>query len=322
MLPYLCFLFKIYRRLLLKLKIGVATLCLTEEEWRLNRKIVMGIVLMLFLTLPLVTGISERSNLVEESRSVVKKVGVVKEIGIGVYWDSGCSSPVSFVDWGDIAPGSSKNISVFMRNEGNTSVNLFIYTSNWNPSEAADFVHLTWNYTGEIIEESHVLPATLSLHVHADIRGISTVAFDANIGVAQESIKTVVSIAMFASISPPTWTVDVDPDALNLKSKGRWVTCYIKVSEGYNVSDIDRTTLALNGTIPVDKFWVDKPLESVVGDYDNDTLSDLMVKFDRQALIEYLKTKGITVAEVTLAITAEANGISFEATDTIKVIGQ
>jgi len=278
--------------------------------------------LMLFLTLTLIASISEsRSSLVEESGPVVKEVGEVVEIGIGVYWDSGCSSPVSFVDWGNIAPGSSKNITVFVRNEGNTSVTLFIYTSNWNPSEAADFVHLTWNYTGEIIEESHVLPVTFSLHVDAGIKGISTVAFDANLAVSG-SVTTVISIPMIASIIPPTWTLDADPDALNLKSKGRWVTCYIEVSEGYNVGDINRTTVMLNDTIPVDAFWVDKPLESVIGDYDNDTISDLMVKFDRQALIECLKTKGITGVEVTLTITGEANGISFEVTDTIKVIGQ
>ncbi len=124
------------------------------------------------------------------------------------------------------------------------------------------------------------------------------------------------------TVTPPTIsaTIDVDPDALNLKSKGRWVTCYIEVSDGCNVSDIDRTTVMLNGTVPVDTFWVDKPLESVIGDYDNDAIPDLMVKFDRQALIEFLKTEGFTDAEATLAISAEANGVSFDATDTIKVI--
>lgn len=126
------------------------------------------------------------------------------------------------------------------------------------------------------------------------------------------------------TVTPPRIyaTIDVDPDALNLKSKGRWVTCYIEILDGCNVTDIDRTTVMLNSTVPIDTFWVGKPLESVIGDYDNDTIPDLMVKFDRQALIEFLKTQGSTGAEATLAISGEANGISFEATDTIKVIGK
>jgi parallel beta-helix repeat protein len=122
---------------------------------------------------------------------------------------------------------------------------------------------------------------------------------------------------------PPTIaTVDVNPDTLNLKSKGRWITAHIELPEDYNASNIDRSTILLNDTIPVDSFWLDKPLESVIGDYDNDGITDLMVKFDRQALIDYLKTKGITDAEVTLAITGKANEKSFKVTDTIKVIGQ
>ena len=123
--------------------------------------------------------------------------------------------------------------------------------------------------------------------------------------------------------SPPKIArVDVNPDTLNLKSKGRWITAHIELPEGYNISNIDRSTILLNDTIPVDSFWLDKPFESVIGDYDNDGITDLMVKFDRQALIEYIRTKGIRDAEVTLAITGEANGKSFEVTDTIKVIGQ
>jgi len=122
---------------------------------------------------------------------------------------------------------------------------------------------------------------------------------------------------------PPTiTTVDVNPNTLNLKSKGRWITTHIELPESYNVSNIDRSTILLNDTIPVDSFWLDKPLESVIGDYGNDGITDLRVKFDRQALIEYLKTKGITDAEVTLVITGEANGKSFEVADTIKVIDQ
>ena len=90
--------------------------------------------------------------------------------------------------------------------------------------------------------------------------------------------------------TPPAITaaIDIDPDTLNLNSKGKWITAYIGLLEGYNVSDIDRTTILLNDTVPVDPFWVDKPLESVIGDYDEDGIPDLMVKFNRAELIELI----------------------------------
>jgi len=35
-------------------------------------------------------------------------------------------------------------------------------------------------------------------------------------------------------------TVDLDPDTLNLESKGKWITCYIELPEGYDTGDNKR----------------------------------------------------------------------------------
>ena len=105
--------------------------------------------------------------------------------------------------------------------------------------------------------------------------------------------------------------IDIDPDILNLKSKGRWITAYIELPEDYNASDIDISTVVLNGEIPAELH----PTE--IGDYDTDGIIDLMVKFDRASIIELLDT-----GEVTLTITGEVNGTPFEGNDTIKVIDE
>jgi hypothetical protein len=280
------------------------------------KTVLVSVVLYALLICLMINGVSTFNS----ESAVVEGPGEVKAIGIGVYMDKNCYHHVTSVDWGLIEPGSTIDINVFVRNEGNTSATLSISTSNWNPSEATSFVHLSWNYTGEIVEESRVLPVTLSLNVDADIEEIWVISFDVNIEGSQDSIKMVRTIAMTVSIRYPVWSLDVTPNSLNLRSKGRWITCYIEPPVNYDVTSINRTTIMLNETIPVDPFWMKKPVESLTGDYDNDSIPDLMVKLDRQAVIEYIRTKGTKDTEMTLTITGEADGSSFEVSDTIKVL--
>ncbi len=104
-------------------------------------------------------------------------------------------------------------------------------------------------------------------------------------------------------------TVDITPDRLNLKSKGKWITAYIELPEGYDVTSIDIGTVALEGTIPAETH----PTE--IGDFDNDNIPDLMIKFDRKALIEYMDG---TTGEMTLNVYGELNdGVLFEGGDNI-----
>jgi hypothetical protein len=100
-----------------------------------------------------------------------------------------------------------------------------------------------------------------------------------------------------------------------LKSKGKWITAYIELPEGYNVSDVNISSILLNGTIPVDMS-----APTAIGDYDNDGVPDLMVKFNRTAVCQLILSKGIMVGNVTLSVSGKlANGIGFEGCDTIRV---
>ncbi len=75
--------------------------------------------------------------------------------------------------------------------------------------------------------------------------------------------------------------VDIDPDTLNLKSKGRWITAYIEPTEGYDANEIDVTTVEIceiNGN-PVHLPAKGHPIQ--IGDHDKNGIPDLKVKFDR-----------------------------------------
>lgn len=111
-------------------------------------------------------------------RVTLPNVGTVKGIGVGVYWDSGCSNQVTSVDWGTVEPGSTKNVTVFIRNEGNVPETLSLETENWNPQNASSHMSLTWDYGGQAIDVDEVVQVTLSLSISATIEGITSFSFD------------------------------------------------------------------------------------------------------------------------------------------------
>ena len=105
-------------------------------------------------------------------------------------------------------------------------------------------------------------------------------------------------------------TVDFDPDTLNLQSKGKVVTAYIEMPLGYDINDIDISSVMLNGIV----LALSKPIE--ISDYDNDGVPDLMVKFDKAAVQQLLSVG----EQVEIAINGEVGGIAFEGSDIIKVM--
>lgn len=102
---------------------------------------------------------------------------------------------------------------------------------------------------------------------------------------------------------PVSADINIDPDTLNLKSNGKWITAYITLPEGYSVDDIDLASVRLGD---VTASWGE--VQGTV----------LMVKFDRQFVASTLSP-----GSVTLTITGELiSGQPFTGSDTIRVLSK
>ncbi len=101
-------------------------------------------------------------------------------------------------------------------------------------------------------------------------------------------------------------SVEVHPQTLNLKSRGRWVTVRITPPEGYTPQDIVIETVKLHiGNVELEAEW---------GRAGEDCV---MVKFSRSDLQEFLEPG----EDVELTVTGElTDGTDFGSTDTIRVI--
>jgi hypothetical protein len=109
---------------------------------------------------------------------IIASTGTVKAVNVGVYWNQNCTETVTTIDWGMLEPGESRNVTIYLKNEGNTPINLSLNTSNWNPAEAENYISLTWTISGENLQPDQALPTTLIITVEQNVTDITTFNFD------------------------------------------------------------------------------------------------------------------------------------------------
>ncbi len=107
--------------------------------------------------------------------------------------------------------------------------------------------------------------------------------------------------------------VDFDPDSFNMESRGRFVTVYVEFPGGENVEDIDVSTVKLNGEL----LALEKP--TGLGDYDDDGIPDLMVKFDAEEAKGMLDLSNNSQIDITGNLN---DGTAFYGFDVINVFSQ
>jgi hypothetical protein len=121
------------------------------------------------------------------SNIAVVHAGSVKGLGVGIYWDLACTNRTVSLDWGYVAAGSSNSLTVYVKNEGNSAVSLWLTTSNWTPTISSSHMSLNWNYSGQILDTGQKIPLNLTLTVDPALTGVTNFAFDTTIITANES---------------------------------------------------------------------------------------------------------------------------------------
>jgi len=97
---------------------------------------------------------------------------------VGVYWDSGCTSEVSSIDWGALEPGVTTDVTIYVKNEGSMAVVLGMTASSWSPASASSYMTLSWNRETYVLNSGFVVSAVLTLSVSSGVSGIANFSFD------------------------------------------------------------------------------------------------------------------------------------------------
>jgi hypothetical protein len=109
-----------------------------------------------------------------QSQNNIHNIGTISTIGIGMYQDSGCTQNLTQINWGSLIAGNSISYTAYAKNLGNSPVTLTMTTANWNPSDAPNFLSLTWDYNGQTINQNQVVTVTFTLS------SVNSTAYDFN----------------------------------------------------------------------------------------------------------------------------------------------
>jgi hypothetical protein len=116
--------------------------------------------------------------------------------------------------------------------------------------------------------------------------------------------ETKVSVPIRIMCGPVSTDVEIVPHRLNLASRGKWISCHIRLPEGYDVADVNSYSILLEEEIEPDWMWF------------NEKQNVVMAKFRRSEVEDILEA-----GEVELTISGELmDGTPFEGMDVITVV--
>lgn len=105
--------------------------------------------------------------------------------------------------------------------------------------------------------------------------------------------------------------VDFDPDTLNCKSKGKWITVRIHFSGKKDVTTVDYDSILFNNDL--------QPNKIIVESGSNDNFDRLIIKFDRSSVINLLLLEPVDTVEISIT-GIFTDGITFKGKDSIRLI--
>lgn len=113
----------------------------------------------------------------------VPGTGSISIIGsLGAYSDSGCTTPITSVNWGTLLPGNTATQTVYIKNLGNIGATLTLAATQWNNATYPNYLTLSWNLTSNyLLQVGKVVHAVLTLAASSTVA--SNMSFSFNIAI-------------------------------------------------------------------------------------------------------------------------------------------
>jgi len=99
----------------------------------------------------------------------ISNVGRIKSMG--------CTVDTDFIDWGLLTPGEVKHHTIHVTVTGDVNATLKLETTDWQPPETQQYLFLSWNYGGQVLEPGTTVIVDLALFVSQSVQNITDFSF-------------------------------------------------------------------------------------------------------------------------------------------------
>ena len=108
----------------------------------------------------------------------IQSNGTVTTVNVGVYSDEQCTQNCTSISWGIIYPQDTINRTVYIKNTGNVPITLSMSKENWDPTDATNYLTLTWDREGEELAVDESISGILTLSTASDTGDLANFSFD------------------------------------------------------------------------------------------------------------------------------------------------
>jgi hypothetical protein len=140
----------------------------------LSAVLLTAVIAAIIISSPLIFGLLSNSI-------TLSSEGTLKTVGVGAYWDAACTNEITTLNWGIVEAASTKNVLIYLKNEGSTLITLSLNVTNWNPTNAPTYISIGWNYGGQQIASGNAIAVTLTLTVAGSVSDINNFTCDITI---------------------------------------------------------------------------------------------------------------------------------------------
>ena len=106
----------------------------------------------------------------------VPSLGTIKTIDVEIYWDPNGENKTETLSWDEIKIEKLSwneikidplNTTVYVKSVSNFRVTLNMFLTDWNPVEISDYLTISWDYNGTLINPGEIIPVTITLSASA-----------------------------------------------------------------------------------------------------------------------------------------------------------